>query len=97
MTAREHQGLFAHIQPLDRLGSRKRCMDPEGPSMGKHLQHLRTSREPRRHQSILPLIAEPTGLLSPLDIDKESGRPLLDLDRRRAAPSKKTSLHRQPL
>ena len=97
MVARKCQGLLTHIQPFDQLRSRERRMNPKPSGMRKHLQHLRASREPCRDQSILSLIAKPTGFLPSFDIDEKSSQPLLDADRRRPTPSKKSPFHRQPL
>src|SRR4026208_307240 len=71
-------------------------MNAKGSSMSEHLQHLCTDCELCCYQSILSLIAKPTGFLPPFDIDKKASRSFLDLDRRSTAPSEKSSLHRQP-
>ncbi len=69
-------------------------MNAEGAGMAEHFKHFGPCHEPGRCQSILPLIAKPTGLLPLLDIDKKLGASLLNLNLSRATTTKKSSFKR---
>src|SRR5205807_1461161 len=97
MVARERHGFLTHIQSLNRLGSCKRSMNTKRSGMSKYLEHLTACCcKPCRRYSILSLIAEPTSFLPAFDIDEKLRGPLVDIDHRRAAPTKKSFLHPQP-
>ena len=55
-------------------------MNAESAGMAEYFQYLGSRRELGRSQPILPLIAKPSGLLSPFDIDEKLCRPFVDLN-----------------